>query len=74
MLDEQTGDPSQLVAELRRQRDEALEQQRAIAEALRSPRRACGPRRNGTPLSFRPWRKASTTGTSPTTGCGCRIA
>ena len=35
MLDEQTGDPSQLIAELRRQRDEALEQQRAIAEALR---------------------------------------
>src|SRR4051794_4509577 len=35
MLDEQTADPRQLIAELRRERDEALEQQRAIAEALR---------------------------------------
>ncbi|MGE3281791.1 MAG: GAF domain-containing protein [Alphaproteobacteria bacterium] len=34
MLDERTADPWQIIAELRRERDEALEQQAAMAEVL----------------------------------------
>jgi GAF domain-containing protein len=34
MLDERTADPREIIAELRRERDEALEQQAAIAEVL----------------------------------------
>jgi two-component system, NtrC family, sensor kinase len=36
MLDERAADPWQIIAELRRERDEALEQQTAIAEVLKA--------------------------------------